>query len=238
MLPKHLDIMHRILRNTLFPRIGNFDEVHGSLPEMLLLCEEAMTKESAPLDISDVMFTKLWNCIIMRKVPIYGPYLFAYICQKWQETFPEEVLYAQSDYIVHDPIKLRVKEKWANPSTSSQHMDTDTETVADRGTASQSRPSAMPSWAIKLQDNMKTLFCMQAKGQYQTHVAQKESRQRHKRVLRSLDVDISSGSEDDITPEATWMQAQGYQWSGDEEEEEVQDDQEGTDESGDAEDEE
>ena len=69
-------------------------------------------------------------------------------------------------------------------------------------------------------------------------MAQKENRQGHKRVLRTLDVDISSGSEDDITPEATWMQAQGYQWSGDEEEEEEQDDQEGTDESGDAEDEE
>ncbi|KAI4997954.1 hypothetical protein ZWY2020_053296 [Hordeum vulgare] len=230
--------MHRIFRNTLFPYSGNFDEVHGSLAEMLLLCEEAMSQESAQLDISDVMFTELWNCIIMRKVPIYGPYLFAYIRHKWQEAFPEELLYAQFDYIVHDPIRLRVKDKWANPSTSSQHMDTDTKTAADRGTASQSRSSAMPSWAIKLQDKMKTLFYMQAKGQYQTHVAQKQSRQRHKRVLRTLDVDISSGSEDDITPEATWMQAQGYQWSGDEAEEEEQTNQEGTNESGDAEDEE
>ena len=69
-------------------------------------------------------------------------------------------------------------------------------------------------------------------------MAQKENRQRHKHVLRTLDVDISSGSEDDITPEATWMHAQGYQWSGDEEDEDEQDDPEGTDESGDAEDEE
>ena len=84
-LPKHLDIMHRIFRNTLFPRIGNFDEVHGYLAEMLLLCEEAMTKESTPLDISDVMFNELWNCIMNRKVPIYGPYLFAYIRQRWHE---------------------------------------------------------------------------------------------------------------------------------------------------------
>ncbi|KAI4984024.1 hypothetical protein ZWY2020_040877 [Hordeum vulgare] len=143
-LPKHLDIMHRIFRNTLFPRSGNFDEVHGALAEMLLLCEEAMSVESAQLDIADVMFTELWNCIINRK----------------------------------------------------------------------------------------------AKGQYQSHVAEKQSRQRHKRVLRTLDVDISSGSEDDITPEATWMQAQGYQWSGDEAPEEEETDQEGTDESGDPEDEE
>ncbi len=104
---------------------------------------------------------------MMRKVPIYGPYLFAYIRQRWHDVYFIEEFHLQADYFVHDPIRLRIKDKWANPSTSSQHMDTDTETAADRGTASQSRSSAMPSWAIKLQDKMKTLFCMQAKGQYQ-----------------------------------------------------------------------
>ena len=166
MLPKHLDIMHRILRNTPFPRIGNFDEVHGSLAEMLLLCEEAMSQETAQLDISDVMFTELWNCIIMRKVPIYGPYLFAYIQKKWKDTYLIEPLPLEADYFVHDHIKLRVKDKWAKPSTSSQPMDTDTETTARGGPASHTRSSAMPSWVVKLKDQMKTLFCMQAKGQY------------------------------------------------------------------------
>ena len=92
--------MHRIFRNTLFPRIGNFDEVHGSLAEMLLLCEEAMTKEYAPPDISDVMFNELWNCIMNRKVPIYGPYLFAYIRQKWHDTYLIEEFHLQADYFV------------------------------------------------------------------------------------------------------------------------------------------
>ncbi|KAI4985520.1 hypothetical protein ZWY2020_018150 [Hordeum vulgare] len=58
-LPTHLDIMHRIFRNSLFPRIGSKDEVHGHLAEMLLLCEEARTKGTAPLDISHVMFHEL-----------------------------------------------------------------------------------------------------------------------------------------------------------------------------------
>ncbi|KAI5016644.1 hypothetical protein ZWY2020_006495 [Hordeum vulgare] len=257
-LPKHLDIMHQIFRNTLFPRIGNFDEVHGHLAEMLLLCEEARTKESAPLDIAHVMFNELWNYIMNRKVPIYGPYLFAYIHQRWHEVylideFPIQADYqrwhevylidefpTQADYFVHDPIKLRIKDKWANPSTSSQHMDTDTETATKGGPASQSRSSAMPSCAVKLKDKMKTLFCMHAKGQYQYHVAQKENLQRHKHVLRTLDVDIFSGSEEDITPESDWMQAQGYQWTGsdaeeeasEEDNEEEQDDPDATDESG------
>ncbi|KAI4995688.1 hypothetical protein ZWY2020_037736 [Hordeum vulgare] len=237
-LPKHLDIMHRIFYNTLFPCIGNFDEVHGYIGEMLLLCEDAKTKESAPLDISDVMFNDLWNCIMNRKVPIYGPYLFSYIRHRWNEVYLIDEFPIQADYFVHDPIKLRIKDKWANPSTSSQHKDTHTETGAERGPASQSHSSAMTSWAVKLKDKMKTLFCMQAKGQYQYHVAQKENRQRHKRVLRTLDVDIASGSEDDITPESDWMRAQGYQWSNAEEEaseednEEELDDQDATDESG------
>ncbi|KAI5005910.1 hypothetical protein ZWY2020_033153 [Hordeum vulgare] len=220
-LPKHLDIMHRIFRNSLFPRIGNFDELHGHLAEMLLLCEEARTKDTAPLDIAHVMFNELWNCIMNRKVPIYGPYLFAYIQKRWHEVYLVDPFPIQADYFVHDPIKLRIKDKWANPSTSSQHMDTDIETAAGGGPTSQTRSSAMPSWAVKLKDQMKTLFCMQAKGQYQSHVAQKENSQRHKCVLRTLDVDISSSSEDDITPESDWMRAQGYQWTRSDAEEEA-----------------
>ena len=36
-----LDVMHRIFRNTLFPRVGDKDKVHAYLVDMMLLCEEA-----------------------------------------------------------------------------------------------------------------------------------------------------------------------------------------------------
>lgn len=127
---------------------------------MLLLCEEARTKDTAPLDIAHVMFNELWNCNMNLKVPIYVPYLFAYIQKRWHEVYLVDPFPIQADYFVHDPIKLRVKDKWANPSTSSQHMDTDTETAAGGGRASQTRSSAMPSWVVKLKDQMKTLFYM------------------------------------------------------------------------------
>ena len=78
-------------------------------------------------------------------------------------------------------------------------------------------PFAEPSWAKKLKAKMKALFCMQAKGQYRTHVASKESRRRNKRILRTFGKDISSGSEKHITPEAKWMAEQGYQWTESEE---------------------
>ena len=60
---------------------------------------------------------------------------------------------------------------------------------------------------------MKALFCMQAKGQYKTHVAKKESRQRDKRILRMFSKIVESGSEKNFTPEAEWLAKQGYQWS-------------------------
>ena len=71
-------------------------------------------------------------------------------------------------------------------------------------------PSAEPSWAKKLKAKMKALFCMQAKGQYKSHVAQKESRQHDRRILRTFSKHVSSGSERVITPKAAWMAKQGY----------------------------
>ena len=43
---------------------------------------------------------------------------------------------------------------------------------------------------------------MQAKGQYKTHVASKESRQREKNILRTFGEIVESGLDVNITPEA------------------------------------
>jgi len=64
---------------------------------------------------------------------------------------------------------------------------------------------------------MKTLFCMQAKGQYRAHVADKESRRRDKKVMRLFREDVSGGSEDAITLEAERRAKQGFKWTSSEE---------------------
>ena len=38
-LPAFLDILHRVFRETLFPRIRNLDMVHSYLVDMLLFCQ-------------------------------------------------------------------------------------------------------------------------------------------------------------------------------------------------------
>ena len=72
-------------------------------------------------------------------------------------------------------------------------------------------PSSEPSWAKNLKAKVKSLFYMQAKGQYRAHVAQKESHRCDKRILRNLGVQVLSGSKKNITPKAAWMTKRGYQ---------------------------
>ena len=160
-----------------------------------------------------------------RKVPIYGPYLFLLISKTWEKMFPGEEFLAP-DWIRHDPICLRVKPQWANTTTRVEasaaraavdEEDASAEDVAEGRAARPSHSSSMPSWAKKLKDKMKTLFCMQAKGQYMTHVASKESRRRDKKILQLYGEDVSRGSKDRITPEAEWMEKQGYRWTDSEE---------------------
>lgn len=38
MLTPFLDIMHRIFRTSLFPRVGDLDKIHNYLVNMILLC--------------------------------------------------------------------------------------------------------------------------------------------------------------------------------------------------------
>ena len=83
-----LDIMHRIFCNTLFPCIGNLDQVHSYLLDLLLLYikEKGM---ASTLDISHIMWRELCSVVLDRKVPIYGPYLYKFIVTSWATEFPE-----------------------------------------------------------------------------------------------------------------------------------------------------
>ena len=96
--------------------------------------------------------------------------------------------------------------------------DIEEEDAAEHSSVGYSPSSSEPSWAKKLKNKMMALFCRQAKGQFRSHVAQKESRRRDKRILRTFGKEMSTGSEKHITPEAAWMAKQGYKWTDSEEE--------------------
>ena len=162
-----LDIMHRIFRNTLFPRVGDKDKVHDYLVDMMLLCEEARLHAAQPLDISHIMWNELRFAVYNRKVPIYGPYLHLLISKTWEKLFPDEEFLAPN-WVRHEPIKLHLKNKWAHTTTSIEaeatRMNVDEDEVeeeeAEDSSAGYAPPSTEPSWAKRLKAKMKALFCM------------------------------------------------------------------------------
>ena len=114
-----LHIMHRIFDNTLFPHIGDKDKVHAYLVDMMLLCEEARRQVTQPLGISHIMWVELRFAVYNRKVPIYGPYLHLLISKTWEKLFSDED-FSAPNWVRHEPIKLRQKNKWANTTTRAE----------------------------------------------------------------------------------------------------------------------
>ena len=75
--------------------------------------------------------------------------------------------------IRHEPIKPRIKNKWANTTTRAEaeaaRMDVDEDELEEEEADQDSSdgytpPSSEPTWAKKLKNKMKALFCMQSKG--------------------------------------------------------------------------
>ena len=206
-LPAFLEILHRVFRETLFPRIGNLDMVHSYLVDMLLFCQhekEANTGEC--LDISHVMWSELLSAISERKCPIYGPFIMLLIEKAWARVYPK-VMLETGELVSHEIKRLRKKDNWGTPApkfggpSTAADMETGGGAAADDHDEDFGPSSAEPSWAKKLKRKMKKLFCMESHGQYMTHVVEKHARVRHKELMRWMGATVASGSEGQITEE-------------------------------------
>ena len=74
--------MHRVFRETITPRVGNLDQVHGFVFDLLKLCREKQGIREK-LDVLDVIFHELWFTIIDQRAPTYGPYIMKLIYATW-----------------------------------------------------------------------------------------------------------------------------------------------------------
>ena len=64
--------MHRVFRETITPRVGNWDQVHGFVFDLLKLCREKQGIREK-LDVMDVIFQELWFTIIDQRAPLMVP---------------------------------------------------------------------------------------------------------------------------------------------------------------------
>ena len=90
-LEPFLDIVHHIFRHTLFPHVGNLDQVHSYLVDMLLYYEFHKFKVKVkPQHFSHVMWYELRSVVSQHKCPIYSPFLMHLIQKTWADTFPSD----------------------------------------------------------------------------------------------------------------------------------------------------
>ena len=75
-----------------------------------------------------------------------------------------------------------------------------------------------PSWFGRLMNKMKKSFCFKKEMEnkmYEAHYQDKKSRQCQKEIMKALQLPVSDGSENNITPPEEWKS--GIRWSDEDE---------------------
>jgi hypothetical protein len=85
------DIMHRVFRYVLLPKVGNQDDIYGYLVDLLVAMKTQRGK-GMTFDVSKWMWEELYNCVYYRKVPIYAPFVMHFLNSVWAVRRPREPL--------------------------------------------------------------------------------------------------------------------------------------------------
>ena len=212
-LVRPFEILHRVYRETIAPLVGNWDEVHGFMFDLLKLSYENQGK-GKKLDVMDWMWNDLWSTIIDRRAPIYGPYIMKLIRRKWAlKKNGEDIMKDGSPVVTHLVKELRIK---AHLPPKTKPLDPEAAAEAERASGS-APPLEEPTWFKKLQIKLKRAFCLKLDLEdrlYEAHVYHKKAAQQQKAMMRHMQIPVFDGSEEVITPKNEWVSKQGF-WSDD-----------------------
>ena len=191
------DIMHRIYRETINPKVGNIDEIHAYLKNLLLLTKD-MQGKGKQLDVMDYIWNELWHVISKRKNIAFAPLIMRIIVWKWLENNSIEDLGDTEQWIPHKSKKLLIK---SHPKKTSKE-------VVDE--AGPSKVGPMKWMALQ----MKKIFKVSKKVerfQYDTYEEKMKARQAEVALRRAQGEDVQSGSEKNIK---TWDEWQAQDSAG------------------------
>ncbi|KAK1633113.1 hypothetical protein QYE76_007428 [Lolium multiflorum] len=76
------DILLRIYREVLNPKVGCVDQIYGYLGNLLYLSHQHRDT-GLQLDVMYFLWNEFWACIIARKAPVFAPYFMLFICSRW-----------------------------------------------------------------------------------------------------------------------------------------------------------
>ncbi|KAK1693803.1 hypothetical protein QYE76_010500 [Lolium multiflorum] len=198
------DILLRVYREVLNPKVGCVDQIYGYLGNLLYLSHQHRDS-GLQLDVMDFLWNEFWACIMTRKAPVFAPYFMFFICSRWDNAgygkLTDDVI-----LLPHKSKDLRVKTHPDPPRLphveDSAEEDSDMEYV----------PPADNGWVARIEAKLAKMFCLKSdinKRQYQAHRERKMERRNTKLIMRKLDIPIESGSEEIITPEEEWLSVHG-----------------------------
>ena len=207
------DILHRIFRNTLAPRVGNFDQIHGTLIDIMVHTHR-QRGSGLKLDIMDIIWNEMYNSVMKRRVPVFAPMVMRLITHFWLASKqPAALLDNDQELTVHHVKELRIKKHLAPLIPGAAASDTTNGTSdSDFELANKTKGQGFHKW---MAETLKKVFCrqedMEAKA-YRAHVRSKQERQRTRGYFAHLGVPVVAGSEDRITTSQQWKSKHGGKW--------------------------
>lgn len=210
------DIMNHIYRNTIKPKHSNQDEFHGFLVNLLVLTQENQGN-GKQLDCMDYILHEMRDCAFLHKLPQYASYIMRLICLEWEQAGRGDLLTQCGSLTTHhvrSPIvKTHLKPRFvpgAPKDKEDEEADSDDSNYVPQSTKTK-------GWFAKLTARLKKSFCFKEDLQnwmYDAHMQTKKIRQRQKAMMVHMNIPVSDGSEDIITPLEEWKSK--HKWTSSE----------------------
>ena len=208
-LLKVWDIMHRIYRNTVAPRVGNFDQLHGKMID-LMHESHRMQGQGKKLDVMDVLWHEMYSVVMKRRPAIFGPHIMTLIVDRWTDLQLDlELLDNEEAPTNHNVKELQIKKHLPPliPNVEESSADDEDDPLFELPPRASAKDRNFKKW---MADALKTIFCRQEdsdKRAYKAHVRHKQERQLTRKRFEHLGVPCKSGSEDRITAEHDWLKS-------------------------------
>jgi hypothetical protein len=78
------NIMHCMYRAVLNPKVGNVNEIHAFLIDLLYITHQNRGS-GVQLDVMDYLWNEIQLAIYYRKRPPFAPHVMKFLCQKWPD---------------------------------------------------------------------------------------------------------------------------------------------------------
>ena len=72
------DIMHRIYRNVLIPKVGNQDRIYNFFLDLMLMTRSEKGK-GVPLDVPDMLWQEMFSCTMSKACPSLHPDIMTFL---------------------------------------------------------------------------------------------------------------------------------------------------------------